>query len=57
MNDKSIVVEGYVNTVARDSKTIHSPNGDFVEQVLPRTWSKALRKACLLYTSPSPRDS
>lgn len=45
MSDKSIVVEGYVNTVARDSKTIHSPNGDFVEQVLPRTWSKALRKA------------
>lgn len=41
----SIIVEGYVNAVARDSKKIHAATGDFIEQVLPRVWSRALRKA------------
>ena len=38
-------VDGYVNVVARDSKKIYSPTGCFTEQVLPRVWSRALRKA------------
>ena len=43
-NDK-VTISGYVNSVARDSKKMHSINGDFVEQVLPKVWTRALRKA------------
>ncbi|MBP3931679.1 MAG: HK97 family phage prohead protease [Peptostreptococcaceae bacterium] len=45
MSDNTITVEGYVNSVARDSKPMHSPKGEFVEQVLPKVWTRALRKA------------
>jgi len=38
-----VIVEGYVNTVGRDSRVIPSPTGDFVEQVTPKTFERALR--------------
>lgn len=41
----SVVVEGYVNAVDRDSRVIPSPLGKFVERVLPRTFERALIQA------------
>lgn len=38
-----VIVEGYVNAVGRDSRVIPSPTGDFVEQVTPKTFERALR--------------
>lgn len=38
-----VIVEGYVNTVGRDSRVIPSPTGDFVEQVTPKTFERALQ--------------
>lgn len=38
-----VIVEGYVNAVGRDSRVIPSPTGDFVEQVTPKTFERALQ--------------
>lgn len=38
-----VIVEGYVNAVGRDSRVIPSPTGDFVEQVMPKTFERALQ--------------
>lgn len=38
-----VVIEGYVNAVGRDSRVIPSPTGDFVEQVMPKTFERALQ--------------
>lgn len=40
-----VKVSGYVNAVGRDSMVLPSPQGNFVEQVVPGTFEKALRNA------------
>lgn len=42
-NDTAII-SGYVNGVGRDSRVIPSPRGSFIEQVVPKTFQKALEK-------------
>lgn len=44
-SDNNILIDGYVNAVARDSRIMPSINGDFVEQVVPGTFHKALSRA------------
>ena len=39
------VIDGYVNAVGRDSRPIRSQMGDFVEQVEPGVFKKALERA------------
>ena len=39
-----VLLDGYVNAVGRDSKAIRSPQGAFVEQVMPGTFNRALSK-------------
>lgn len=41
----AVVLDGYVNAVARDSRELPSPRGRFVEQILPTVWDKAINKA------------
>lgn len=41
----SVLIDGYVNAVGRDSKPIPSVNGKFIEQIEPRAFDKALSKA------------
>lgn len=43
--DKTVHIEGYVNAVGRDSRTLPSPKGGFVEQVKPKTFQRAIEKA------------
>jgi uncharacterized protein len=40
-----VVLDGYVNAVARESRVLPSPNGRFKEQVVPKTFERALNKA------------
>lgn len=40
-----VLLDGYVNAVARDSRTLPSPKGKFVEQIMPQTFQRALDKA------------
>lgn len=41
----SVLLDGYVNAVARDSKPIITPHGKCVEQIEPRAFEKALERA------------
>lgn len=40
----SIIIEGYVNAILRESKVLPSPKGRFVEIVEERTFAKALER-------------
>jgi uncharacterized protein len=40
----SVILEGYVNVTARESRELSSPQGKFVEQIMPRTFERALQK-------------
>ena len=40
----SVLIDGYVNAVARDSRPIPSPGGKFIEQIVPKTFERALGK-------------
>lgn len=40
-----VKIDGYVNAVQRDSRPIPSPEGRFIEQVMPGTFKKALDNA------------
>ena len=40
-----VVIDGYVNAVGRDSRPIRCQTGDFVEQVEPGVFGKALKRA------------
>lgn len=42
---KKILLDGYVNAVARDSRPIITPYGKAVEQIEPRAFEKALERA------------
>jgi uncharacterized protein len=41
----SVVLDGYVNVTQRESRELSSPQGKFVEQIMPRTFERALQKA------------
>ena len=45
IRNNSVLIDGYVNAVARDSKPIPSREGRFIEQVVPKTFQRALDKA------------
>lgn len=40
----SVLIEGYVNTVLRDSKPIPSRSGKFIEQIMPKAFQRALER-------------
>jgi uncharacterized protein len=41
----SVVLDGYVNVTQRESRELSSPQGPFVEQIMPKTFERALSKA------------
>ncbi|RXI50188.1 HK97 family phage prohead protease [Clostridium tetani] len=41
----SVILDGYVNVVKRDSRPIPSVKGKFIEQIEPRAFEKALERA------------
>lgn len=47
IRNDSVIIDGYVNAVARDSKLLRSPRHErpFVEQVVPGAFSKAISRA------------
>jgi HK97 family phage prohead protease len=45
IRNDSVLLDGYVNAVARDSKPIITPHGKAVEQIEPRAFQKALERA------------
>lgn len=40
-----VLLDGYVNAVGRESRILPSPNGRFKEQIVPKTFEKALMKS------------
>lgn len=40
-----VLLDGYVNAVGRESRVLPSPRGPFKEQIVPKTFEKALMKA------------
>jgi hypothetical protein len=40
-----VVLDGYVNAVGRESRVLPSVNGRFIEQIVPRTFERALQKS------------
>ena len=58
IRNKSVILDGYVNAVARDSKPMLDENGNkFVEQIMPKTFERAIEKSedilCLLNHEPN----
>lgn len=45
IRNKSVVLDGYVNAVCRDSKPLLSPHGQFVEQIKDGVFRRALDRA------------
>lgn len=45
IRNNSVILDGYVNVPSRDSRVLPSPRGNFVEQILPKTFQRALDKA------------
>ncbi|MGK0468190.1 HK97 family phage prohead protease [Clostridium sp.] len=45
IRNDSVIIDGYVNAVLRDSKPIPRPGGKFVEQIMPKAFERALGKA------------
>lgn len=45
IRNDSVLLDGYVNAIARDSKPMLDDNGEkFVEQISPKTFQRALKK-------------
>lgn len=42
IRNNSVVLDGYVNAVGRESRVLPSARGKFIEQIEPRTFDKAL---------------
>jgi HK97 family phage prohead protease len=40
----SVILDGYVNVTQRESRVLPSPRGKFVEEILPKTFERALQK-------------
>ena len=58
IRNDSVLLDGYVNAVARDSRPMLDENGEkFVEQISPKTFQRAVEKnddiLCLLNHEPS----
>ena len=54
----SVLLDGYVNAVARDSRPMLDENGEkFVEQICPKTFQRAVEKSddilCILNHEPN----
>lgn len=45
IRNDSVILDGYVNAVLRDSRPIPSNRGKFIEQIEPRAFQKALDRA------------
>lgn len=45
IRNNSIIIDGYVNAVARDSRLIPDVKGSFREQIVPKAFQRALEKA------------
>lgn len=45
IRNDSVLLDGYVNAVGRDSKPIITPHGKVVEQIEPRAFDRALNRA------------
>jgi HK97 family phage prohead protease len=39
-----VLLDGYVNAVARESRVLPSPRGPFIESIVPKTFERALQK-------------
>ncbi len=57
IRNDSVILDGYVNAVARDSRPMLNENGEkFVEQISPKTFQRAIEKnddiLCLLNHEP-----
>jgi uncharacterized protein len=44
LRSDSVVLDGYVNVTQRESRVLPSPRGKFVEEIMPRTFERALMK-------------
>lgn len=44
IRNDNVLIEGYVNVTGRDSRILPSPKGQFKEQIMPKTFEKALMK-------------
>ena len=44
LRSDSVILDGYVNVTLRESRELPSPRGKFVEQIMPRTFERALMK-------------
>lgn len=44
LRSDSVILDGYVNVTLRESRELSSPQGKFVEQIMPRTFERALSK-------------
>lgn len=40
----SVILDGYVNVTQRESRVLPSPKGPFVEEIMPKTFERALMK-------------
>lgn len=45
IREDKIILDGYVNVVSRDSRILPSSQGKFIEQIVPKTFERALSKA------------
>lgn len=44
LRSDSVILDGYVNVTQRESRVLPSPRGQFVEEIMPRTFERALMK-------------
>lgn len=44
LRSDSVVLDGYVNVTQRESRVLPSPRGRFVEEIMPKTFERALQK-------------
>lgn len=45
IRNDSVLLDGYINAVGRESRVLPSPKGRFKEQIVPKTFERALLKA------------
>ena len=45
LRSDSVILDGYVNVTQRESRILPSPKGRFVEEIMPRTFERALQKS------------
>lgn len=45
LRDDKVIIDGYVNVTGRDSRVLKDVQGEFIEQVVPGTFRKALETA------------